>query len=270
MRGSHRITVVSWNTAVGDGDLTSLLRDLRNGAGGDTPIVLLLQEVYRKSADLPRPGRDAAFASRLGRTTPARARQDVVAVGSASGLNVYYVPSMRNGSPPESDEDRGNAILSTLPLDDLAAIEMPYEEQRRVAVAATISGVGSDGAPWSVRVVSAHLDNVVGLRRLWVIGSPAARTRQARGLVAHLEGDTSVILGADFNSWYGFQDPAYRVAAQAFGATTPDDRRRTFHGLMRLDHLFFMLASGWRATFTRGGSRYGSDHYPLIATVDLP
>jgi len=30
------------------------------------------------------------------------------------------------------------------------------------------------------------------------------------------------------------------------------------------------LASGWRATFTRGGSRYGSDHYPLIATVDLP
>ena len=138
------------------------------------------------------------------------------------------------------------------------------------ALADTIYLLGSDVLPLYLRFVSAHLDNVVGLRRLWIIGSPAARTRQARGLVAHLQGKASVILGGDFNSWYGFQDPAYRVAAQAFEATTPEDRRRTFRGLMRLDHLFFMLASGWRATFTRGGSRYGSDHYPLIATVDLP
>ena len=45
---------------------------------------------------------------------------------------------MRNGRPPQTDEDRGNAILSTEPLADLTAIELPFEQQRRVAVAATL------------------------------------------------------------------------------------------------------------------------------------
>ena len=36
-------------------------------------------------------------------------------------------------------EDRGNAILSTLPLSDLTAIELPLESQRRVALQATVT-----------------------------------------------------------------------------------------------------------------------------------
>ena len=41
-------------------------------------------------------------------------RDEVETIASALQMNVYYVPSMRNGSPLTSDEDRGNAILSTL------------------------------------------------------------------------------------------------------------------------------------------------------------
>jgi hypothetical protein len=41
---------------------------------------------------------------------------------------------MRNGGV---DEDRGNAILATLPLRDVAAIELPLVRERRVAVAAS-------------------------------------------------------------------------------------------------------------------------------------
>ena len=100
------------------------------------------------------------------------------------GLNVYYVPSMRNGGPT-SDEDRGNAILSSLPLTDLRAIELPFERQRRVAVSATIAGRTTSGTPWQVRLVSAHLDNMSTIRRAW-IGAEYGRARQARELAAAL------------------------------------------------------------------------------------
>ena len=45
------------------------------------------------------------------------------------------------------------------------------------------------------------------------------------------------------------------------------DRRRTFHGLLRLDHVFYRLVSGWRAEFQRGDERFGSDHYPMVGAV---
>jgi endonuclease/exonuclease/phosphatase family metal-dependent hydrolase len=174
---------------------------------------------------------------------------------------------MRNGGPTVSAEDRGNAILSTLPLADLTAIELPFERQRRVAVAATVAGVTNAGAPWKVRVVSAHLDNMVGARRLWIAGGEFGRTRQARGLVSALQGEEPLVLGADLNSWFGFQDGAYRTAAAAFPGTPVTDRRATFHGMLRLDHLFFRLAAGWQAQFARGGNAYGSDHYPLVGEI---
>src|SRR5688500_16758222 len=53
------LAVISWNTRVGGADLSRFVRDLRNGrfTGGDSVhhFVLLLQEVYRASDDLPRP-----------------------------------------------------------------------------------------------------------------------------------------------------------------------------------------------------------------------
>jgi endonuclease/exonuclease/phosphatase family metal-dependent hydrolase len=38
---------------------------------------------------------------------------------------------------------------------------------------------------------------------------------------------------------------------------------------MRLDHLLFRLPEGWRADVRRADTRYGSDHYPLVASIDV-
>jgi endonuclease/exonuclease/phosphatase family metal-dependent hydrolase len=195
-------------------------------------------------------------------------RDEIESIASRLEMNAYYVPSMRNGSPVFSDEDRGNAILSSLPLSDLAAFELPFERQRRVAVGASVSGTSAGGGPWRLRLVSAHLDNMAGPKRLW-LAAEFGRVRQTRGLLSQFSDADSIVLGGDFNTWFGFADQAFREAAKAFPQTRVSDRRATFHGLLRLDHLFFRLPDGWRARFHRADDNYGSDHYPLVATITL-
>ena len=256
------LTIVSWNTAVGDADVVRFVRSL---PAGNRPLVLLLQEVCRGGPAVPTLlDLHAAFAGRLGAAGELHSRQ-IEEIGRELGLGVYYVPSMRNGGLT-SDEDRGNAILSSLPLSDLRAMELPFERQRRVVVAATLSGYASTGEPWSVRVVSAHLDNMGGAKRAW-IGAEYGRARQARSLASLLDDNEPTILAGDFNTWFGFSDQAYAETARAFPETQITDRRPTFRGLLRLDHVFYRLAPGWRAEFRRGPSRYGSDHYPLVGSL---
>ena len=256
------ITIVSWNTAVGEADVVRFVRSL---PPSNRPLVLLLQEVCRGGPTVPTVlNLHAAFAGRLGAATDLHTRQ-IEEIGRELGLGVYYVPSMRNGDVT-SDEDRGNAILSSLPLTDLQAMELPFERQRRVAVAATLTGYASTGEPWRVRVVSAHLDNMAGVKRGW-IGAEYGRARQARSLASRLADNEPTILGGDFNTWLGFSDQAYAETARAFPETEATDRRPTFRGLLRLDHVFYRLAPGWRAEFQRGPSRYGSDHYPLVGSL---
>jgi endonuclease/exonuclease/phosphatase family metal-dependent hydrolase len=265
---ADRLVVVNWNMNVGAGNVPQLFMELTRQVGPGVPIVFLLQEAFRSGSDVPgaiEPG--ATFARRILGVGADGRREEIQALAAGLGLHAYYVPSMRNGGPLTSVEDRGNAILSTAPLDDLSAIELPFERQRRVAVGATVSGRAGDGAPWRLRVVSAHLDNMAGASRLWIAGSEFARTRQARGLVAALGRDAPVVLGADLNTLFGFSDSAYLEAARAFPDTHVTDRRTTFRGLLRLDHLFFRLDDGWTATFHRAESSYGSDHYPLIGMV---
>jgi endonuclease/exonuclease/phosphatase (EEP) superfamily protein YafD len=179
---------------------------------------------------------------------------------------MYYVPSMRNGAPPRHREDRGNAILTNLALEDLVAIELPFERQRRVAVGGRLRGRTSDGQAWTLRVTSVHLDNAGSIRRAW-IGGEYARARQARGLRDALRGDDPMIVGGDLNTWFGFSDSAYREMAQAYPQTTVSDTRRTFRGLLRLDHVFYRLPAGWTAEVRRAESARGSDHHALITTV---
>jgi endonuclease/exonuclease/phosphatase family metal-dependent hydrolase len=257
------VTIVSWNTAVGDADI---VRFVRSQADPERPLVLLLQEVYRSGPEVPSQlDSDAAFAGRLGNVAAERGRQEIEDVGRQLGLAVYYVPSMRNGGST-SDEDRGNAILSNLPLSGLEAIELPFERQRRVAIAATIEGRTSTGMPWRLRLVSAHLDNLGSAKRGW-IGSEYGRTRQARGLAALLHDEQPTILAGDFNTWFGFSDGAFIETAREFPQTRVTDRRATFRGLLRLDHVFYRLPSDWRLDVRRAESRFGSDHYPLVGSL---
>jgi endonuclease/exonuclease/phosphatase family metal-dependent hydrolase len=267
-RPSDSVVLVSWNVAVGGGDLETLVSDLR-ASYPDSALVLLLQEVYREGPEVPASLiANAVVPGRLGGPRRPDAH-DVEAIAERSRLNLYYVPSMRNGLPRLSSEDRGNAILASVPLTELSAIELPFERQRRVAVAATAIGHSSTGAEWRIRFVSAHLDNMVGARRLWFAGGVFARARQARALVDHVRGAESAIIGGDFNTWFGFGDPAFRETRREFPDTEVTDTRPTFHNLLRLDHLFFRLPDGWQARFARGAHAYGSDHWPLIATIRI-
>jgi endonuclease/exonuclease/phosphatase family metal-dependent hydrolase len=259
---ADEITVVSWNIATGAGDLDALLDTLPPGR----PMVLLLQEAFRGGVPVPM-GPGAFFAGRLGGVRSADAPNDIESLAAAYGLHAYYVPSMRNGGPL-SDEDRGNAILSTFPLTDLVAIELPFERQRRVAVAATVNGMDADGQPWRLRVASAHLDNLASVKYGW-LGGEFGRARQARALREALAGDDATVLGGDFNTWFGFTEPAFVETLAAFPDTHITDRRATFAGLLRLDHLFFRLDEGWEADFRRADERFGSDHFPLVGTLRL-
>ena len=269
-RPVDELTVVSWNIALGAGDVEALFRRLQ----ADHPnraIVLLLQEAFRGDDDVP--GATPSIGSTGASPRLAFARRirgvmerEVDDLARSLDLSLYYVPSMRNGAPGASNEDRGNAILSTLPLDQLVAIELPFERQRRVALAANVRGTTSAGKPWTLRVASAHLDNSSGAKKVW-IGSEYARMRQARGLRDALAGSEPLVLGGDFNTWFGFNDAAYRETVRAFPKTRVTDGRRTFLGLMRLDHVFYRLPDDWRAEFRRGDSAYGSDHHPLITSI---
>ena len=259
-----RFVAVSWNVHVGGGDVTALVNDLRSGALTGQPersFVLLLQEVFRAGTVVPRIVPRGARVARAIRPGGSH-RVDITATARMLDLSLFYVPSMRNGRPDDSDEDRGNAILSTLPLDDCTAIELPLERQRRVAVAASVRRGSADGA-WSLRLVSTHFTNTVG-HHLWLLSEPA-RTRQARALAAVLD-DRPMVLGGDLNTWFGYQDAAYKELARRFDARPPDDRRATF-SVMRLDHVLPRLPGGWRVTIRRGPGKYGSDHYPVVAEI---
>ena len=256
-----RITLVSWNTAVGEGDVLRFVESLPQG-----PMVLLLQEVYRGGAEVPsRVVPSFAFAGHLGGAIAGPTCRQIADVAARLRMNVYYVPSMRNGGLT-FDEDRGNAILSNLPLSDLRAVELPFERQRRVAIAATIHGRTTAGEPWRVRLVSAHLDNMGTIRRAW-IGAEYGRARQARQLAALLQDDEPTVLAGDFNTWFGFSDQAYVETARRFPQTNVGDRRPTFRGLLRLDHVFYRLEPDWQMEVRRAESRFGSDHYPLVGAL---
>src|SRR5687767_8325295 len=95
------LTLITWNLDTARGDLAALVGELVRG-----PYVLLLQEA--DEAGLQR------FAAR-------------------EGASLFFSP-VRPGVPGS----RGNAIVSTLPLENPRRIDLPQERQPRSAVAAEI------------------------------------------------------------------------------------------------------------------------------------
>jgi endonuclease/exonuclease/phosphatase family metal-dependent hydrolase len=270
--GSAGIAVVSWNVHVGGADVAAFVDELRSGrhTGGIRvrDFVLLLQETFRQGPLVPAllpPG--ASVPGRIEARMPDGRREDIVATAERLGLGLFYVPSMRNGSEAgERGEDRGNAILTTLPMADLAAVELPHGRQRRVAVGAVLHGEDRAGAPWTLRVVSAHLAASTGPRQLWLF-SDALRERQAGRLREALAGGTPTVLGSDLNTWAGgTKEGAYELLQQEFPETIPTPGP-TFRFGLTLDYLFYRLPPDWHAVSRALTDDFGSDHRPVVAWI---
>ena len=274
----HRsLVVLSWNVWIGRGRLREVVSRIQNGdyadlgADPDVPLVVLAQEAYRSDSTVP-----LVQVGQAGRILIAQlgAQEDVVETARQLGMNLRYAPSMRNGT---DQSDRGNAILSTLPLECAQAIELPLVLQRRVAVTATITLDDT-----RLRLVNAHLDPRGPPGHRW-LGS-YGRALQAQHLLASIE-DGTAILGADLNLGRGRYERAWRLLGEAgftFGVPPSLPRwRHTFHALPRLvlDYLLVRDRGGAIAEARvhrldehprdRGARVFGSDHHPLLARIDL-
>ncbi|HUF75924.1 MAG TPA: endonuclease/exonuclease/phosphatase family protein [Longimicrobiales bacterium] len=277
------LLVLSWNMNLGGGDLLSLLQaEVGVSCGGPSrpeatparPFVLLVQEAYRRSERLPPAPPSELVPRTLDPLSAADVDQDITALAARCGLALVYVPSHRNGpdSGARPREDRGNAILSSLPLTGHAAIDLPFEAYRRVATVAEARLQGR--AP--LRVVSAHLD-VSGLPFRAVTSGGQTRARQAAGLAEGIEllaelrpPVSGTVVGADMNTWSA-DEAAVRVMRVALPESPPHDRLAT-RGAFPADHIFFRsglggpLASGYRVV----ERTFGSDHHARSLSLTWP
>ena len=275
------LVIVSWNTHVGGAHLNRFIQDLRSGelTSGE-PIhdfVLLLQETFRAGPPVPVSiSPNVPTGSYLSFTPPSGERVDIVKTARQNGLSLFYVPFMRNGRPEESDapEDRGSAILSTMSLSAFTIVELPHVRQRRLAIGGNLSGETTAGSPWTIRLVSVHLEN----RAKWsdVLHSfGRARLRQVKALAEAYSGTTPTILGGDFNTWSDeWDEPAIRYMEQFFDRPSAffdvGTVKRTFLFPERMvDYLFFRIPEDWTGAYRRIDNLYGSDHYPLLGRVRM-
>jgi endonuclease/exonuclease/phosphatase family metal-dependent hydrolase len=274
------LVVAAWNTHVGGGNLDRFLQDLRSGRLTGAPVadfVVLLQEAYRTGDAVPEGAEgQVRSADRIGRDHEDRRSGSIDEVARRHALHLFYAPSMRNGHLEKGNsrpsEDRGNAILSTLPLSALQILELPVQKQRRVVVVATVEWTGSDGASQNLRVASVHLDHVSGWRRLHrSLG--ADRADHVRLLVDAFEDEERIVVGGDFNSWFGGRsEEGIRTMRSHFPQpANPPIRATLAHRIPLLsslvDHLFFRVPEEWTALYQVVADRYGSDHRPLVGWV---
>jgi endonuclease/exonuclease/phosphatase family metal-dependent hydrolase len=199
---------------------------------------------------------------------PRRPGLDVVALATKHNLWLAYVPSMRNGpaTDPLEREDRGNAILSTEPLSDVRAIELPFGRQRRVAIAATVRPRGSAARP--LRVIVTHFDT----------NDDRVAQAEALGQVISDLGEMPLIVGGDLNARQGASDGALRTLSRYIplescgtGRTTRWPLRLDLFAffLGRLDYLFSTLEDyGVRRECETLSDAFGSDHLPVLMTVE--
>ena len=265
-----QLTILSWNVHVGGGEAEKLIPGLlKENASKSGGLVVLLQETFRTGWDVP-----DSYPPTLhppGAIRPRRPAPDVTALASELDLSLAYVPSMRNGSATtvSQREDRGNAVLSTEPLGDVTAIELPFGKQRRVAIAATVTPRGSHGKP--MRVIVVHLDP--GDHRVTQADAFAATIKAFVATKA-----MPLVVAGDLNARKGLSDKAvttlsgqiHREDECGTGGTSRLPLRIDVLLGDRLDYMFSTLDDfGLMRTCRTLSDGFGSDHVPLEMTIQF-
>lgn len=287
------LTVVAWNVAIGGGDLLAFLRselglscagsssDLSRGVGH---FVLLIQEAFRRSPAVPASLDEGSIPRHVPENTRPGERLDMLEVAERCGLSLAYVAAARNGIEPVDGlrEDKGVAIVSTLPLSDIIAIELPYEASRRVALAATVHDAVGD----SLRLVNVHLISTTPPTRVLTTGN-GSRLRQGLALVNALEQaeatrarpepwtrgmpPISTVLAGDFNTWSD-RETTLRRLRERFPDSPPPLGEGT-HGAFPTDHILFRHGTEAGSprlieeSYVRVDSAYHSDHHAIKAVL---
>lgn len=288
LESDQPVALAVWNTDAGAGDVVGFLESelgltcagpasARRGSGPH--VILLLQEALRRSPQLGALAESWITPPPVEEVDRPGQRLDVTEVARRCGLALFYVPAARNGHQRRggSGEDKGNAILSTLPLSEFVVIELPFESARRVVVGATVRDARGSG----LRLLSAHL---ITTPQAWRVLTTAnsSRFRQAAAIRTVLDSIerrpatngvtqwTSTVLAGDFNTW-STNESALRFLLQFF----PDSPRplmdRT-RGPFPTDHVLFRRhhGPGAAATLVPGSyrrieDRFYSDHHPILA-----
>ena len=154
------LAIVSFNMNLGAASAIELVASLRTGAftagAPVTDFVLLLQETIREGNGVPDRVPKGSGTGRGVFPSPRRGpRLDIVRIADSLRLHLFYGPAMRSGkgrNPSGLSEDRGNAMLSTLPLSSLVMVELPFGGARRVAQLARVTGRTRSGRAWSLQV----------------------------------------------------------------------------------------------------------------------
>jgi endonuclease/exonuclease/phosphatase family metal-dependent hydrolase len=246
--------------------------------------VILIQEALRRSNDIPDVPKSRVTPPPVKEEPRPTPRLDVVEVAARCGLSLVYAPAARNDWRPRDGkrEDKGNAILATVPLSDPIVLEPPFEAARRVIPFVTIRSAGGD----SLRVATVHLITTPPPARALLTGG-SSRQRQALGLLRGLdqierdrglllpapEGPTqgiATIIAGDLNTWSN-RETALRDLRAGFPDSPPPLAEPT-RGPFPTDHLLFRRGAGVGVTLGEGSYHrvddpYYSDHHPIIALL---
>jgi endonuclease/exonuclease/phosphatase family metal-dependent hydrolase len=288
------LAIVAWNVDAGSADVLEFLRlelGLRCAGSwseltpGSPHFALLIQEAFRRSSDVPASPPGWAIPRAVDEEDRPGERLDVMEVAERCGLSLAYVAAARNGHEPVEGmrEDKGVAIVSTLPLYDVITIELPYEAARRVAVAATLRGTSGD----SLRIASVHLISTPPPARILRTGN-GSRLRQGLALVDALDQaeaskagsdlttdshPISTVLAGDFNTWSDRETILLRLREHF--PDSPQPLGEGTHGAFPTDHILFRGSAAPRsprmigASYVRIANRYYSDHHAIRAIVQF-
>ena len=263
---------MSFNVNLGAASAIELVDSLQAGAftagAPVTDFVLLLQETIREGEGVPDRVPEGSGTGRGVFPSPRRGpRLDVVRIADSLRLHLFYGPAMRSGkgrNPSGLAEDRGNAMLSTLPLSGLVMVELPFGGARRDRTARPGAGRTRSGRAWSLQVGNLHFDvGPIGPSAL-----SAIRARQARAIAQIADSTGAVVVGGDLNA-FSLRGTAesVKILQRAFPQTVQGDSLPT-RGPQRLDFLFFRLPGGFETRPYRTlPFDFGSDHRPVMGWV---